>query len=39
MQKAVADTRNALKTVVEVSVAAALRVDTTMKKQRNSSIL
>ena len=39
MHKVAADTQNALKTAVEVSVAAALPVDTTMKKQRNSSIL
>lgn len=32
MQKAVADILNALKTVVEVFVAAALHVDTTMRK-------
>lgn len=39
MQKVVADTLNALKTVDEVSVAAALHVDTTMKTQSNSSVL
>jgi len=37
--KAAADTRSALKTAVEGSAAAALPVDTTTKKQRNSSIL
>lgn len=38
MRKVVADIQNSLKTVVEVSVAAALHVDTTMRKT-NSSIL
>lgn len=35
MQKSAADTQTALKTVVEVSVAAALHVDTTMRKINN----
>lgn len=39
VRKAVADTPNALKTVAEASVAAALHVDTTMRKISPSMFL